>query len=48
MKREYDKGVEEGIEQEKLNMAKIMKRNNEAIEKICEYTGLTKEIIEKL
>jgi DNA repair protein RadC len=35
-------------EQSKKEMARVMKRNGEPIEKIIEYTGLTKAIITKL
>ena len=34
--------------EEKKGLAKIMKENDEPIEKIIKYTGLTKEDIEKL
>ena len=56
----YDLGIEKGIEQgrsegeasgrtaEKLEMAKRMKSDNEPIEKISKYTGLSIEEIEKL
>ncbi len=56
----YDLGIEKGIEQgrsegeasgrtaEKLEMAKMMKSDNEPIEKISKYTGLSIEEIEKL
>lgn len=44
--------LEEKLEQAKkdkaLEMAKIMKKNNEPIEKIIEYTGLTREEVEIL
>lgn len=56
----YDLGIEKGIEQgrsegeasgrtaEKLEMAKMMKSDNEPIDKIAKYTGLSVEEIEKL
>lgn len=40
----YDEGKLEG----KLEMARFMKSENEPIEKIMKYTGLTKEAIDKL
>jgi predicted transposase/invertase (TIGR01784 family) len=40
----YDEGKLEG----KLEMARFMKSENEPIEKIVKYTGLTKEDIDKL
>lgn len=42
------RGIEEGIEQEKLNVAKKLKEKNVDIEIIIEITGLTKEQIDKL
>ena len=42
------KGIEKGIEQEKRTLAQKMKKDNVDIEKIIQYTGLTKEEIEKL
>ncbi|WP_240491783.1 JAB domain-containing protein [Flavivirga aquatica] len=47
-KAALDKGKEEGVKQGKKEMAKIMKVNREPIEKIIEYTGLTKVVINKL
>lgn len=41
-------GKLEGILEVKIEMAKFMKSENEAVEKIMKYTGLTKEEIEKL
>ncbi len=41
-------GEKLGIEKNKLEMAKQMRANNEPIEKIVLYTGLTKAEIEKL
>jgi hypothetical protein len=40
----YDEGKIEG----KIEMARIMKLDNEPIEKIVKYTGLTREDIEDL
>ena len=45
MKRE---GFEDGRAAEKLEMAKAMKADNEPVEKIIRYTGLSAEEIEKL
>ena len=44
----YDKGVIEGIKEEKRNIAKKMKSKRIKIEQISELTGLTKEEIEKI
>ena len=41
-------GAEKGRYESKKEMARAMKRNGEPIEKIIEYTGLTKAIITKL
>lgn len=49
---EYNKGIEQGIEQGKhdtsLNFAKNMLKNNYSIESIMEITGLSREEIERL
>lgn len=42
------KGKEKGIQEQKKEMAKAMKQNGEPIEKIIEYTGLTKQVIQRL
>jgi predicted transposase/invertase (TIGR01784 family) len=44
----FDDGKIEGKLEGKIEMAKFMKSENEAFEKIIKYTGLTKEEIEKL
>ena len=44
----YDKGIQEGIQQEKLEIARTMLKQNVAISDIMTYTGLTKEEIEKI
>jgi predicted transposase/invertase (TIGR01784 family) len=43
-----EKGMEKGMEKEKVQIACAMKAANEPLEKIEKYTGLNKEIIEKL
>ena len=42
------KGKQEGLKEGKIEMAKVMKKNKEPIDKISKYTGLSKEEIEKL
>lgn len=44
----YDLGIENGKNEQKLEIAKRMLRNNKDISEIIEYTDLTKEDIEKL
>ena len=44
----YDKGIQEGIQQEKLEIARTMLKQNVAISDIMTYIGLTKEEIEKI
>lgn len=44
----YDEGKAEGKQEEKYEIARQMKSEGEAIEKIIRYTGLTMEEIEKL
>ena len=44
----YDKGLIDGIDQEKKKIAKNFLKMNMSIEQIEEATGLTKEEIEKL
>ena len=44
----FDKGLAQGSKNEKYEIAKKMKEDNESIDKIIKYTGLTKEEIEKL
>ena len=41
-------GFDKGVKASKIEFAKKMKEDNESIEKIIKYTGLTKEEIEKL
>ena len=41
-------GFDKGVKASKIEFAKKMKEDNESIEKIIRYTGLTKEEIEKL
>jgi predicted transposase/invertase (TIGR01784 family) len=52
-KKRYDeegiqKGKEKGIQEQKKKMAKMMKQNGEPAEKIIAYTGLTKQVIQRL
>jgi predicted transposase/invertase (TIGR01784 family) len=44
----HDDGKAEGINEGKIEIASFMKAENESIEKIIKYTGLTMEEIEKL
>lgn len=46
--KNLDKGKKEGIRENKLEIAKIMKEKNEPLEKIMEYTGLSRAVIQKL
>ena len=49
MKREgFDDGKAAGEASKALEMAKMMKAENEPTEKIAKYTGLSKEKIETL
>ncbi len=48
LKGVIDSAFDEGKLEGKLEMARFMKSENEPIDKICKYTGLTKEDIEKL
>ena len=48
IKNVVDTSREEGIEEGKFFFAKQMKQNGESIDKIIEYTQLTKEQIEQL
>jgi predicted transposase/invertase (TIGR01784 family) len=43
-----EKGIEKGMEKGKIETAKLMLSEDEPIEKIIKFTGLTKEQIEKL
>jgi predicted transposase/invertase (TIGR01784 family) len=43
-----EEGREEGAENERMKMAKVMKKDGEPIDKISKYTGLSKEKIEEL
>lgn len=40
--------IDTAFDEEKLEMARFMKSENEPIDKICKYTGLTKKNIDKL
>jgi predicted transposase/invertase (TIGR01784 family) len=42
------KGMEKGIEKRNKEIAKEMKKKGEPVEKISEYTGLSKREIEQL
>ena len=44
----YEQGIEQGVKQTKLDIAKKLLSKNMPIENIVELTGLTKEEIEKL
>lgn len=44
----FEKGMEKGKTEKNIEIAKKMKQSGEPIEKIIEYTNLTKEEIEKL
>ena len=48
LKNSLDTAKEEGKIEGKIEIAKEMLKENEPIEKIMRYTGLTKEEIEKL
>lgn len=48
MKKGIEEGIKEGKEQITLQFAREMKANNEPIDKIVRYTGLSKADIEKL
>ena len=41
-------GLKEGAKDKAIEMAKVMKKEGEQVEKISKYTGLSKEEIEKL
>ena len=43
-----EQGIEQGQEQEKKEIVKRMLRKNVKVEDIMEFTGLTKEEIEKI
>ena len=43
-----EQGIEEGKKEEKIEIAKEMKKNKISIELIEKITGLTKEIIENI
>jgi len=47
-KEGLEEGLEKGAEEERIKMAKTMKKEGEPIDKISKYTGLSKEEIEKL
>ena len=48
VKEAKEKAHKKGIKEGKIETAKEMKKNNEPLEKIVRYTGLTKTEIEKL
>ena len=48
LKSEKQEGIEQGIQQEKIEVAKTMLNINMKIEDIMDITGLSKEEIEKL
>jgi len=43
-----EKGIEKSIEEGKVTMAKIMKQAGEPMEKIMQYTQLTREEVERV
>ena len=43
-----EQGISQGIEQNKREMVIVMNNNNESIEKISKYTGLTIPEIEQI
>ena len=43
-----EEAVEEAVEKSKIEVAKMMLEDNESIEKIAKYTGLTVEQIQRL
>lgn len=46
--KSYDDGIQYGERKRDFEIAIEMKKDNEPIDKIIKYTGLTKEDIEKL
>ncbi len=44
----HEQGLERGAEQKARNMAQIMLQNNEPIDKICSYTGLSSGTVREL
>lgn len=48
MKNVVDTSKAEGREEKAIEFARKMKNNGESIDKIIEYTGLTKKQIEEL
>jgi len=48
LKEGEKKGKKEGLKEGKIEMAKVMKKEGESVEKITKYTGLSQEEIEKL
>ena len=56
MDRNYEQGLERGLEQGRAEgeleaarkLARAMKADGEPVERICKYTGLSAEEIEKL
>jgi predicted transposase/invertase (TIGR01784 family) len=48
LETEYRNGMQKGIEQNSLEIAKNMLRDDEPIEKVCRFTGLDQKIVIKL
>ena len=48
IKEGKEKGLKEGREDEKVNIAKMMKKDGEHVDKIIRFTGLSKVVIERL
>ena len=48
LKEAKEKGIEQGVEQEKIEIAKELLNNNVSLDIIMKSTGLSKEEIEKL
>ncbi len=48
LKNSLDTAKEEGVEEGKIDVAKEMLKDNEPLEKIIKYIGLTSEQIEKI
>ena len=48
LEQQLKEGLERGIEQTKRKIARAMKADNEPVEKIAKYTGLSMEEIEAL
>ena len=48
MKQGMEKGMKQGIDQRNIEIARTMKKNQEPVDKIMQYTGLSREQIEGL